>query len=74
MAIPLFELSASIENRGSNWALCDKKIPIKIRDCQVQLNKFPNKLEVVLKSKTQVEEANIEVNVPDLKTVGSSII
>ena len=41
-------------------SFCDKKIPITIKDCQIQLNKFQNKLEVVLKSKTQVEEANIE--------------
>ena len=54
-------------------SFCDKKIPITISDCQIQL-KFQNKLEVVLKSKTQVEEANIEFDVPDLKTVESSEI
>ena len=50
-------------------SFCGKKIPIIIKDCKIQLNKFQNKQEVVLKSKTQVEEANIEFNVPDLKTV-----
>ena len=55
-------------------SFCDKKIPITIKDCRIQFNKFQNKLEVVLKSKTQVEETNIEFDIPDLKTVGSSEI
>ena len=60
------------KQRQQLHSFCEKKIPIMIKDCQIQLNRFKNKLEVVLKTKTEVEQSNIEFNVPDLKTVGSS--
>ena len=55
-------------------SFCDFKMPVTLRDCLIQCNKFKNNLEVVLKSNTRIESSTQQFNVPDLKTVGSSII
>lgn len=55
-------------------SFCDFKVPVTLRDCLIQRNKFKNNLEVVLKSNTKIESSTQQFHVPDLKTVGSSII
>ena len=53
---------------------CDSKMPVTLRDCQVQLNKFKSTLEVVLKKHTKIEPSQLKFDVSDMKTVGSSQI
>ena len=45
--------------------LCQKRTPVTIKDCQIQKNKFKNKLEGVLKQNTQFELSNIDI--PNIK-------
>ena len=49
-------------------------IPVTLKDCLIQKNKFESCLEVVIKSHTKIEPSTTQFNVPDIKTVGSSII
>ena len=62
------------EHRQLLHSFCEQRKPIIIKNCQVQLNKFKNQLEVVLKSSTQVELSTVQFDVDDLKTVGSAEI
>ena len=51
---------------------CDEKVPITLRHCHIQQNKF-NKFEVVLKQNTKIEQSPVEFEIADLKTVGSPL-
>lgn len=44
------------------------------KNCQIQKNKFSNKLEVVLRGNTKIEPSSFEFEIPDMKTVGSPLI
>lgn len=55
-------------------SLYTKGIPVSVKDCQIQRNKFNNKLEIVMKSCTKVEQSDAEFFVDNLKTVGSTRI
>ena len=56
---------------------CTQQLPVKLKNCEIQHN-FHNKdkLEVKLKSYTQIESTDADFNVPsmNLKTVGSKQI
>ena len=49
-------------------------MPVTLRDCHIQQNKFKNSFEVVLKAHTKIEPSETQFDVPDLKTAGSSVI
>lgn len=53
---------------------CTKGIPITLKDCQIQTNTFKNKLEIVIKNYTVVEESDLHFKVSDPKTVGSALV
>lgn len=53
---------------------CDKKTPISLKHCEIQRNKSHGKLEVVLRNNTKIEPSSVEFEIPDMKTVGSSLI
>ena len=54
---------------------CEKGVPVALKNCQIQQNKkYPNKLEVVLKSYTKVEHSDANFSITDPKTIGSPII
>ena len=46
---------------------CDYSIPIILRDCQIQQNKFSNIFEVVVKSHTKIEVSQFKFDVADIK-------
>ena len=50
---------------------CEKGIPI---NCQITLNKYNSRLEVVMKTHTKVEQSDVKFNISDPKTLGSPII
>lgn len=52
----------------------DYEIPVTLRNCMVQRNKFKNCLEIVIKNHTKIEASQMQFNVPNLKTVGSTMI
>ena len=52
----------------------DYSIPVTLKNCLIQQNKFKGSLEIVLKSHTLIEPCQTEFNIPNPKTVGSSII
>ena len=52
----------------------DYSIPVTLKNCLIQRNKFKGALEIVLKSHTLIEPCETEFNIPNPKTVGSSII
>ena len=52
----------------------DYSIPVTLKKCLIQQNKFKGALEIVLKSHTLIEPCETEFNIPNPKTVGSSII
>ena len=62
------------EQRQLIHSFCEEKKPITIKNCQVQWNKFKNQLEVALKSHSQVQVSDVEFDIPNIKTVGSSEI
>ena len=55
-------------------SFCDCSIPVTLRNCHIQQNKFKNCFEVVLKTHTKIEPSRTQFDVPDLKTAGSSVI
>ena len=55
-------------------SFCDYGVPVTLRNCLIQQNKYKQSLEVVLKSHTKIEPSEIQFNVPNLKTVGSSLV
>lgn len=55
-------------------ALADYNIPVTFKHCLIQENKFKKCLEIILKSHTKIEPSEINFDVSDPKTVGSSII
>ena len=59
------------EQRRMLSNFCDQKTPITLTNCQIQLNKFNNQLEILLKNSTQMELSTAEFSIPDIKTVGS---
>ena len=50
------------------------RIPVTLRNCQIQKNKFKDELEVVLKAHTKIEQSHEKFEVLDLKTVESALI
>ena len=62
------------KQRDKLQSYCDQALPVTIKDCQVQQNKFKNRLEVVLRRSTHFQQANVQFNIPDLKTLGSMTI
>ena len=62
------------EQRQLIHSFGEEKKPITIKNCQVQWNKLKNQLEVVLKSHSQVQVSDVEFDIPNIKTVGSSEI
>ena len=48
-------------------------LPISI-NCQITLNKYNSRLEVVMKTHTKVEQSDVKFNISDPKTLGSPII
>ena len=52
---------------------CQKRIPITLKNCQIQQNKFKNNLEVVLKTHTSIQPSDVTFDVTNLKTVGSPL-
>ena len=52
----------------------DYGVPVTLRNCLVQKNKFKDQLEVVLKTHTTIEESHAQFDVTDLKTVLISLI
>ena len=59
------------KQREKLQSYCDQQLPVTIKDCQVQQNIFKIKLEVVLKRNTHFEQANVQFQIPNLKTLGS---
>ena len=55
-------------------SFCDKELPVTLTNCQIQYNKFKNKLEIVVKSYTKLEQSNAQFSIADPKTVGSTFI
>lgn len=55
-------------------SFCDYDIPVTLKNCVVQQNKFKQCLEVVLKAHTKIEPSDAKFNVPNIKTVGSSFL
>ena len=54
--------------------VCNYSIPINLRDCQIQQNKFKNTFEVVVKSHTKIEASQTQFDVAHIKTAGRSVI
>ena len=52
----------------------DSNIPVTLRNCLIHCSKYNNTLEIVLKTYTQIEPSEAQFNIPDLKTVGSTIV
>ena len=53
---------------------CDYNIPVTLYNCHVQQSKYKNCLEVKLKDNTKIEASDTQFHVPDLKTVGSTMV
>ena len=51
-----------------------KGIPIILNDIQIQENKFTQKLEVVLKKYTKMEQSLVKFEIKDITTLGSDTI
>ena len=49
-------------------------IPVTLNNCQIALNKFHKKLEVVIKPYTTMEELKIDFKIEIMKTIGSDMI
>ena len=50
---------------------CDEKVPITLRHCHIEQNKFNNKYEVV--PNTKINQFSVEFEIADLKIVGSPL-
>ena len=50
------------------------QIPLTLKDCLIQKNKFKDFLEVVIKSHTKIEASKVKFEISDIKTVGSTVI
>ena len=50
------------------------QIPLTLKDCLIQKNKFKEFLEVVIKSHTKIEASKVKLEISDIKTVGSTVI
>ena len=61
-------------HREKLHSFSDENVPITLKNCQIQLNRFKNKLEIVLKSTTTIERSPVHFEVTDFKTVGSPLI
>ena len=51
-----------------------KGVPVTLKNCLVQLSKFSNKYEVVLKGYTEIEQSAVHFQVENLDTLGSKCI
>ena len=49
---------------------CDYSLPVTLRDCVVQSNKYTNQLEIVLKTHTKIKQSAVTFEVSDIKTAG----
>ena len=53
---------------------CAQKTPVVLSNCEIKMNKFNSKLEVVLRSYTKIEKSDVKFNIEDSKTIGSELI
>ena len=53
---------------------CDYSLPVTLKDCCIQRNKYKDTLEIVLKRNTTIEESTTEFEIPDLTTAGSTVV
>ena len=51
-----------------------QKTPVVLSNCEIKMNKFNSKLEVVLRSYTKIEKSDVKFNIEDSKTIGSELI
>lgn len=52
----------------------DYELPVTLKDCVIQKNKYSGNLEIVIKPYTKIEESHVNFEVKDLKTAGSESI
>ena len=52
----------------------DYQLPVTLKDCLIQRNKYNDNLEIVVKPYTQIEESQMKFEVHDLKTAGNAVI
>ena len=52
----------------------EDKLPVTLKDCLIQRNKYNDNLEIVIKPYTKIEESQMKFEVHDLKTAGSPVI
>ncbi len=66
---------ATCAQREQLNSFCSKGVPITLKDCEIQNNKFKDKLEVIVKGYTKIEASETEFEHPvDMKTVGTELI
>ena len=51
-----------------------QKMPVAIKNCHIQLSKFTQKYEVVLKGYTTIEQSEMKFDISDMDTLGSDKI
>ena len=71
-AISLVGFDQSTQNKIQ--AMHKQNVPVFFRNCDIQLNRYTTKLEVVIKSYTKIEPSKTVFDIDDLQAIGSTSI